>query len=94
LKKKVHYLQINTRCHAMKVLVDEHLSGRLGAIHEAVELRDAEGQTYGYFHPVATSARAREELLLSPVSNEELARRQAVPGGRPLAEIWKDLAVR
>ena len=66
------------------MLVDEHLGGRLGAIHEAVELRDVEGRTYGYFHPVATSARAREEL----------ARRQAVPGGRPLAEIWKELAGR
>jgi hypothetical protein len=94
LKENVHYLQFNIRCHAMKVLVDDQLSGRLGAIYEAVELRDAEGRTYGYFHPVATSARAIEKLLRSPFSDEEIARRQAVPGGQPLAEIWKELAGR
>ena len=78
----------------MKVLVDEQLRGRLGTIHEAVELRDAEGRTYGYFHPVVRPSTAEEQPLCSPFSDEELARRQAVPGGRPLADILRDLAAR
>ena len=78
----------------MKVLVDDQLSGRLAAIHEAVELRDGHGRTFGYFHPAVMSGQATEDLLRSPFSDEELARRQATPGGRPLVEIWKELAAR
>ena len=40
----------------MKVIVDEEVSGRLGTIREAVELRDAQRRTYGYFHPVSRGA--------------------------------------
>ena len=36
----------------------------------------------------------RQRPLRSPFGDEELARRQQVPGGRPLAEIWKNLADR
>ncbi len=78
----------------MKVLVDNEVIGRLGAVHEAVELRDGNGRTYGYFHPVAADKKAVPEGLRSPISDEELARRAASPGGRPLAEILKDLAKR
>jgi hypothetical protein len=78
----------------MKVLVDDHLTSRLGEIHEPVELRDASGHTYGYFRPAATPQETPQGPVQSPFSDEELARRQAVPDGRPLAEIWKDLAGR
>ena len=78
----------------MKVLVDEQLIGRLGVIHEAVELRDAQGRTFGYFHPAVTLVQAKEESLRSPFSSEEIARRQAVPGGQTLGEIWKELVGR
>jgi hypothetical protein len=75
----------------MKVLVDNEVSGRLGAVRESVELRDAEGRVYGYFHPVTRPIIVNDPSLKSPFSKEELARRAAEPGGRPLAEIWKDL---
>ena len=78
----------------MKVLVDEQLSSRLGELHEAMELRDRSGRVYGYFHPAVTPAETEAGRIQSPFSDEELARRRAVPGGRPLAEIWKDLASR
>jgi hypothetical protein len=78
----------------MKVLVDDQLSDRLQKIHEAVELRDASGHTYGYFHPAVVSPEYQQQSIRSPFSDEELARRQRVPGGRALAEIWKGLADR
>ncbi len=74
----------------MKVLVDDQLSGRLREIDEPAEIRDAQGRTSGYFHPASGEQdRGRSP---SPFSDQELARRQKVPGGRPLADIWKDLA--
>ena len=65
----------------MKVLVDNEISGRLATIHEAVELRDSGGRTYGYFHPATTPVPPAIEHLRSPISDEELARRLASPGG-------------
>ncbi len=73
----------------MKVLVDDQLSGRLREIGEPVEIRDAHGRTSGYFHPAGGEQQPRQPR--SPFSDDELARRQKIPGGRPLAEIWKDL---
>ncbi len=79
----------------MKVLVDDQLSGRLREIQEPIEIRDAQGRISGYFHPAAAVREEdRQRPLRSPFGDEELARRQQVPGGRPLAEIWKNLADR
>jgi hypothetical protein len=78
----------------MKVLVDPQLGERLRDLHEPLELRDDSGQTFGYFHPATVRREEHVKSLESPFSDEELARRQNVPGGRPLAEIWKDLAAR
>jgi hypothetical protein len=78
----------------MKILVDDEIVGRLGAIHEAVELRDGNGRTYGYFHPVVASKATVPENLRSPISDEELARRAASPGGRPLTEVLQELSKR
>ena len=78
----------------MRVLVDNELSGRLRAVREAVELRDEEGRVYGYFHPATKDVAIIEESLQSPFSNEEIARRRAVPGGQPLSEIWKELGAK
>ena len=75
----------------MKVLVDNELSGRLGAVRESVELRDEQGRLYGYFHPVPRPVVINDDSLRSPFSEEELAHRRAEPRGRALAEIWKDL---
>ena len=77
----------------MKVLVDDQLSDRLREIQEPVEIRDEQGRTSGYFHPAAAVREGGQQRPLhSPFGDEELARRQQVPGGRPLAEIWQDLA--
>ncbi len=77
----------------MKVLVDNQLSGKLREIHEPVEIRDEQGRISGYFQPAAAVGEGdRQRPLRSPFGDEELARRRQVPGGRPLAEIWKDFA--
>jgi hypothetical protein len=78
----------------MKVLVDAELGDRLRDVHEPVELRDGSGQTYGYFHPAVAPPSEPRQSPRSPFSDEELARRQSISGGRPLAEIWQDLASR
>ncbi len=78
----------------MKVLIDAQLGDRFRDVHEPVELRDGSGQTFGYFHPAVVPQSEQRRPLQSPFSDEELARRQSIPGGRPLAEIWKDFASR
>jgi hypothetical protein len=78
----------------MKVLVDDQLRDRFREVHEAVELRDAAGRTYGYYHPALEAHEHHPGPGPSPFSDEELARRQSLPGGRPLSEIWRDLAAR
>ena len=75
----------------MRVLVDDQLSHALSGIAEPVEVRDATGRTYGYYHPTPPVMPDQARPVVSPFSDEELERRRKTPGGRPLAEIWKDL---
>jgi hypothetical protein len=77
----------------MRILVDDQLSVALSGIEEPVEIRDASGRTYGFYHPAQHSADP-EAKVTSPFSDEELERRRKTPGGRPLAEIWRDLGAR
>jgi len=75
----------------MKVLVDDEVSCRLGAIREIIELRDTQGRIFGYFQPLPRPVVVSDDSIQSPFSDEEIASRRAEPGGRPLEEIWKDL---
>ncbi len=67
------------------IIVDGPLSAELLAVPDSVELRDAGGRVLGYFTP------ARPGDLEPDVSEAELERRFAAGGGRPLADILRDL---
>ncbi len=76
-----------------KLLVDETLRGKLNGLNEGIEFCDPSGRTLGRFIPEDQY----RQLLYAwverqcPLSEEELERREEEPGGKPLAEIWKDL---
>lgn len=78
----------------MNVLIDPQLSDRFRGVCEPLELRDGSGQTYGYFHPAVVPQSPDRRCPKSPLTEKELARRLATPGGRPLAEIWNDLGAK
>ncbi len=66
----------------MAVIVsDPRLSEQLQTVSDCAELRDATGRLLGFFIPLM-------------ISREELDRRAAEPGGRPLADILRDLESR
>ena len=76
-----------------KLTLDADLRRRLDGLNEPLKVCDEAGQTVGHFLP----AGLYEDLFLSamaaesPHSKEELKRRHAEKGGRPLAEIWRKL---
>lgn len=72
-----------------QITVDSSLGARFRVQPGPVEVRDAAGQVLGYFTPVADATLYREAEI--PVSEEELRRRAAEGGGRPLQEILDDL---
>jgi hypothetical protein len=53
------------------------------------EIRDERGILWGYYQPVVSPETV--DQCECPVSEEELARREAEGGGRPLAEILREL---
>ena len=68
------------------VVLDQQATERLQAVTDRAEVRDASGRILGLFTPFAT--------LIPPMSRDELDRRAAEPGGRPLADILRDLETR
>ncbi len=68
------------------IILDQQATERLQAATERAEVRDANGRFLGVFTPFAS--------LIPPLSQEELDRRAAEPGGRPLADILRDLESR
>jgi hypothetical protein len=70
-----------------QVMLDAGSVAPLAAFREPVEIHDADGRLIGYFHPAQTS----NGSVPSPLSREELEERRRHRGGRPLAEILKDL---
>ena len=68
------------------VVLDQQATERLQAVTDRVEVRDANGRFLGLFTPFSA--------LIPPMSREELDRRAAEPGGRPLADILRDLESR
>ena len=54
-----------------------------------VEIRDEDGILWGYHQPVVSPETVAQYEC--PVSEEDLERREAEGGGRPLAEILEEL---
>ena len=74
-----------------KVIVDDELRAKLNGLSAEVELCDAGGRPLGY---VVTPEEYRKLLYLRAASrhtDEEVERLRQQTGGRPLADIWKDL---
>ncbi len=72
-----------------KVTIDHTMRDKLRNLSEPVELCDEEGRVLGYFTPVVDQS--MYEGVDSPISEEELQRRLNEDGGRPLADILRDL---
>ena len=70
------------------VILDAATTRRIREAGGFVEVRDPDGNKLGEFIPLPYDTR-----LLDPgVTVEELDRREAEGGGRPLSEILRDLA--
>jgi hypothetical protein len=74
----------------MSSLVLEQSSiDKLKAVETSVAVRDAQGNLIGFFHRAITPESV--DQYECPVSEEELLRRARQGGGRPLADILRDL---
>ncbi len=74
------------------LVLDESAANQLKSACECAQLRDEKGTLLGYFHPVATPENC--DQYECPLSEEELDRRDREGGGRPLADILRDLESR
>jgi len=74
-----------------KVILDDALKSKLNGLDEQLELCDEGGQTIGQFLPQALYRDLLVAWSKAWISDEELERLRRQQGGRPLAEIWKDL---
>lgn len=72
-----------------RITVDETTGKRLSEVSRRVELCDDRGHILGYFVP--TLDRSLYEGVEPQISEEELRRREAQGGGRPLKDILADL---
>lgn len=75
----------------IRIAVDTPLGDKLRVAAEQVELCDANGQTLGLFLPLPAYADLVRPEDNCPYSAEELSRLHQQTGGRPLADILKDL---
>ncbi|HEV3416909.1 MAG TPA: hypothetical protein VG056_08860 [Pirellulales bacterium] len=72
-----------------RIVVDDSLSTKLRDMAEPCEVFDPSGNRLGYFRPEADVK--LYEGYECPLSDEELDEIERSPGGRPLAEIMRDL---
>ena len=72
------------------LIVHDPLTSKLAAADSPLELCTPDGRVLGYFTP----AKAKQLRLEPPGTKEELDARFAAGGGRPLADILRDLEKR
>ena len=72
-----------------RLILDQATLETLNGLKQAAELCDESGRTIGYFRPAVD--RSLYDRVQSPISEEELQRRERELGGRTLAEILADL---
>lgn len=75
-----------------QLTIDQALGQRLLSAEGPVELHDETGKLVGYFSPAVDPE--LYQGVDSPLSEEELRRREQSGGGRTLAEILRDLESR
>jgi hypothetical protein len=74
-----------------KVIVDDDMRAKLNGLNADAEFCDPNGRRIGVFIPAEDYEKMVHTWLKAQVSDEELERASLETGGRPLAEIWKDL---
>ena len=77
-----------------KVTLDPHLRSSLNGFTETLEICDESGNTVGHFLPEVVYRKmlyALAESQRPPLKPEDIQRRRAESGGRPLSAILKDL---
>lgn len=72
------------------LFVEADLAAKLGQADDSLQLCTRDGRVLGYFSP----AKAKTLRLEPPISQVELNRIAAEEGGRPLADILRDLEKR
>jgi hypothetical protein len=72
-----------------QVQVDYQLQQKLGGMTHPVELFGPDGQRLGRFLPESEYPKILYGSVDISLTDEELARRSAEPGGCSLDEIWK-----
>jgi hypothetical protein len=74
-----------------KLTLDPQLKAKLNGLNEHLVLCDEAGKTVGHFLPDDVYQRLLYDSINARVTDEELRRADAEPGGRSLAEIWASL---
>ena len=77
-----------------RIMISDAFANQVSGLTSTVEVCDASGQVLGIFTPRAAEDISACHDVVSPLSEAEVKRRLAEPGGRSLAEIWKTLEPR
>ncbi len=73
-----------------RLVADENLRTKLKGLSEEIEICDEQGRTLGRFLPEKTYEKLLYEVE-PQISEDEIQRRLAEPGGSSLEEIWQRL---
>ncbi len=73
-----------------RITLDAATLAKLRDVREMIELCDEAGRIWGHFLP--GPPRDTNGNIIVPISEEELDRRSAERGGRPLKDILNDLS--
>lgn len=76
----------------VSIIVDDDLRAKLGDLRAPVTLKDASGRVLAYLTPAED--RSIYDELDPGISDEEISRRSAAGGGKPLSEILADFEQR
>jgi hypothetical protein len=74
-----------------RIQVDLSLQQQLDDANLPIELCDSQGRVLGHYVPESHYQKLLYASFKSPLTEEELLRRESETGGRTLAEIWKSL---
>jgi hypothetical protein len=76
------------------ITIDADLLARLNGLGEPLEFRNESGRVLGHFIPALKPAVQPHPEDGCPYTAEELQRMRNEKGGRPLAEIWRELGAK
>jgi hypothetical protein len=77
-----------------QIQLDQSMQDKLGDMNAQVAFCDAKGQVVGRYIPEAEYTKMLYASFKNELSDEELERRAAEPGGYTLEEIWKELGAK